>query len=203
MKGSSVISILLIWRCWPPSPRCSLSSCSALTSLAASTLRGKRPSTGSLEHRYWCQSRDTSSVFHAREPIDPGSFVVDFTRDPDEATSTAVKGVVGLCVERAPALSEEAVGGVLACIAGRWHHPRRGSAIEARMIQCFHEAPDRAAHNRHFARHEGRASRACLELGIRPLKPGEERPDDYFVVSHVTGKPVVKDRNATVPKSAN
>jgi hypothetical protein len=36
------------------------------------------------------------------------------------------------------------------------------------------------------------------ELGIRPLQPGERRPDGYFLVSHLTGKPIIKDRNAVV-----
>jgi hypothetical protein len=40
------------------------------------------------------------------------------------------------------------------------------------------------------------------EVGIRPLQPGETRPDDYYVVSHFSGRPIVKDRNATVPKAA-
>ena len=36
------------------------------------------------------------------------------------------------------------------------------------------------------------------ELGIRPLQAGERRPDGYFLVSHLTGKPIIKDRNAVV-----
>jgi hypothetical protein len=39
------------------------------------------------------------------------------------------------------------------------------------------------------------------EFGIRPLQPGERRPDGYFLVSHLTGKPIIKDRNAVVRKN--
>jgi len=42
------------------------------------------------------------------------------------------------------------------------------------------------------------AQRLGRELGIRPLQPGERRPDGYFLVSHLTGKPIIKDRNAVV-----
>jgi|GEM_PF-6813165 len=38
------------------------------------------------------------------------------------------------------------------------------------------------------------------ESGIRPLQPGQSRPADYYTVNHYTGKPVVKDANAVVPK---
>lgn len=33
--------------------------------------------------------------------------------------------------------------------------------------------------------------------GIRPLRPGERRPDDYYVVNHATGERLVP-RNAVV-----
>jgi hypothetical protein len=40
--------------------------------------------------------------------------------------------------------------------------------------------------------------RLARELGIRPLQPGERRPDGYFIVNRLTGKPIIKDRNAVV-----
>ncbi len=40
--------------------------------------------------------------------------------------------------------------------------------------------------------------RFARELGIRPLQPGERRPDGYFLVNRLTGKPIIKDRNAVV-----
>ena len=38
------------------------------------------------------------------------------------------------------------------------------------------------------------------QLGIRPLQPGEERPNDYYAINRFTGRPVVKDPNAVVRK---
>jgi hypothetical protein len=44
------------------------------------------------------------------------------------------------------------------------------------------------------------ARQLAQEAGIRRLQPGEARPDDFYVVNHFTGQPIVKDRNAVVPK---
>lgn len=43
------------------------------------------------------------------------------------------------------------------------------------------------------------AERLAAEAGIRPIPPGYRRPDDFYVVSHLTGKPFIKDRNAVIP----
>jgi len=42
------------------------------------------------------------------------------------------------------------------------------------------------------------ARELARELGIRPLQPGERRPPNFYVVSHFSGKPIIKDRNAVV-----
>ena len=44
------------------------------------------------------------------------------------------------------------------------------------------------------------AQRLAEEAGIHPLEPGQQRPENFYVVSHFTGQPIVKDRNAVVPK---
>ncbi len=43
------------------------------------------------------------------------------------------------------------------------------------------------------------ARQLAAEAGIEPLPPDQQRPDDFYVVSHFTGKPLIKDRNALVP----
>ena len=45
------------------------------------------------------------------------------------------------------------------------------------------------------------ARRIAERFGIRPLKPGEERPDDYYAIDRFTGRPIVKDPNAVVRKN--
>ena len=44
------------------------------------------------------------------------------------------------------------------------------------------------------------AARLAEKEGIRCLQPGERRPDNFYVVSHFSGKPIIKDRNAVIPK---
>ena len=44
------------------------------------------------------------------------------------------------------------------------------------------------------------AARLAEKEGIRRLQPGERRPDNFYVVSHFSGKPIIKDRNAVIPK---
>jgi hypothetical protein len=39
------------------------------------------------------------------------------------------------------------------------------------------------------------------ELGIRPLRAGETRPDGFYLRDHVTGEPLVRNRLAVVPSS--
>ena len=44
------------------------------------------------------------------------------------------------------------------------------------------------------------ARRLATEAGIHPLQPGQQRPDDFYLVSHFTGEPIIKDRNAVASR---
>jgi hypothetical protein len=47
------------------------------------------------------------------------------------------------------------------------------------------------------------ALRVARTAGIKPLEPGQARPPYFYVINHFTGQPVVRDRNAVVPKRSD
>jgi hypothetical protein len=44
--------------------------------------------------------------------------------------------------------------------------------------------------------------RNAAKHGIRPIRPGQRRPLDFYLVDHITGEPVVEDRNAVLNEDA-